>query len=109
MLSYLIIVENFQIPIEIVNDNSAPLIAKDGSNFTYECRVNQPVSQSHAMCFGWARYRGTEKGRLVTADFRFSSTLALVNVTEEDEDLWVCMASDQKSQNYKVFNLDVIG
>ena len=59
------------------------------------------------MCFGWARYRGTENSRLVTADFRFSSTLALVNVTEDDEDQWVCMASNQKSQDYKVFNLDV--
>ena len=52
-----------------------------------------------------AEYKIQESSRQVRADFRFTSTLVLVNVTtEEDEDLWVCMASDQKSQDYQVYN-----
>ena len=58
--------------------------------------------------FGWARYRGTdENNKLLYEDFRYSIALTLVNVTEKDEDRWVCMVTNQGSRDYKVFNLTV--
>ena len=101
--------EDSNIPLLIENDNAEPLEVKKGSNFTYECRVIKPEAQTRLMLFAWARYRGTdEENNVLFDDVQYSSTLTLVNVTEKDEDQWVCMVTNQRSLDYKVFNLTVV-